>query len=63
MLVNEKTAIYLSREPGRREKSRNFVHVCGLTTRKILRRRNAQCNTEESPQELTVGVLVSLRVF
>ena len=49
MLVYQKTTIYLSREPSRIEKSRHFIHVRALITRKILRRRDAQCNTEESP--------------
>ena len=40
--------ISLSREPSRIEKSRHFVHVRSLITRKILRSRNAQCNTEKS---------------
>ena len=49
MLVYEKTTIYLSREPSCIEKSRHFVHVRTLITHKILRRRDVQWNTEESP--------------
>ncbi len=41
--------ISLSREPSRKEKSRHFVYVRALITRKILRSKDAQCNTRESP--------------
>ncbi len=45
----EKTIISLLREPSRIEKSRHFVYVRALIMRKILRSKDAQCNTRESP--------------
>ena len=49
MLVYEETANDLHRELSYIEKSRHFVYVCALITRKILRSKDAQCKTEESP--------------
>ena len=49
MFVYEGTANDLHRELSRIEKSRHFVYVRALIARKILRRKDAQCKTEESP--------------
>ncbi len=50
--------IFLSREPSRIEKSRHFVYVRALITRKILRSKDAQCNTRESPKRGSIkGIL------
>ena len=49
MFVYEETANVLQRELSLIEKSRHFVYVRALITRKILRSKDAQCKTEESP--------------
>ena len=49
MLVYEETANDFHRELSRIEKSRHFVSVRALITRKILRSKDAQCKTEVSP--------------
>ena len=48
-MLYEKTEIDLHRELSRIEKSRHFVYVCALITRKILCSKVAQYKTEESP--------------
>ena len=49
MLVYKGTANELHRELSRIEKSRHFVYERTLITRKIMRSKDAQCKTEESP--------------
>ena len=49
MLGYEEISNDLHRELSRIEKSRHFVYVRALITRQILRSRDAQCKTEESP--------------
>ena len=49
MLVYEKTIIYLADEQSHKEKAAMFFNVCALITREIMRRKDAQFNTKESP--------------